>query len=77
MHLFFFRKFQLITVLQLICDSVWGIFHCQPSFVFIKVYIFAQQKAMDSLTLKVYNSFPNSNRKATPIKHSLKEQSVN
>ena len=54
---FFFREFQLITVLLLICDTYmnWntsfvslklcGIFHFQLRLVFIKVYIFAQQNA--------------------------------
>ena len=41
--LFFFRELQLITVLLSIRNS-YGIFHCRLCFVFIKVYIFVQQK---------------------------------
>ena len=57
---FFFRGLQRITVLLLICDSYMndsymhegrlsktacGIFHFRFCFVFIKVHIFAQEKA--------------------------------
>ena len=39
--------------------TVCGIFHFQFRFIFIKVYIFVQQKAMDCLTLKRHNFFQN------------------
>ena len=47
---FFCRELQLITVLLLICEvglskTVCGIFHFRFRFVFIKVYIVAQQNA--------------------------------
>ena len=49
---FFFRELQLITVLLLIrlSESVFGIFHFQFRFVFVKVYHFVQQKT-SSLSL--------------------------
>ena len=36
-----------------------GIFHFRVRLVFIKVFIFVQQKSMDSLTLKRHNFFQN------------------
>ena len=46
--------------------QVCEIFHFRFRVVFIKVYIFVQQKIMDSLTLKRHNFFQNqNNRKAT------------
>ena len=50
-HSFFFHEFQLIKVLLLLkqnvhlSKTVCGIFHFQFRVVFIKVYIFVQQKA--------------------------------
>ena len=54
----FFCELQLITILFLLYDSyinlkdkvrlsktLWGIFHFQFRFIFIKVYIFVQQNA--------------------------------
>ena len=37
--------------------TVYGNFHFQFRFVFIKVYIFVQQNSMDSFTLKRHNFF--------------------
>ena len=39
--------------------SVGGIFHFRFRFVFVKVFALVQQKSMNSLTLKHYNSFQN------------------
>ena len=48
-----------------LCKNVSGIFSCPFCFVFIKVYIFFQQKSIDALTLKRHISFQNkNNRKA-------------
>ena len=48
-----------------LCKNVSGIFSFPFCFVFIKVYIFFQQKSIDPLTLKRHISFQNrNNRKA-------------
>ena len=70
--LYFFCKFQLITVFLLIYDYYmsWSARFVSPKlcvgfsifdfvFVFSKVYIFVQQKTSDSFTLKRHNSFQN------------------
>ena len=45
--------------------TVHGIFHFPFHFVFIKVYIFVQQKYMNFLTLKSHNTFQNENNRKT------------
>ena len=42
-----------------VSKTVCGISHFRFRFVFIKVYVSAQQKGMDFLTLKRHNSFQN------------------
>ena len=42
-----------------------GIFHFRFRLAFIKVYIFIQQKNMDSLSLKLHNSFHYKNNTKT------------
>ena len=77
MHYFFFRKLQLITVFHLIRSfytnwNTWLIFLklCVGFSIFVFVsfllnFIFLFTKSMDSLTLKLHNSFQNkNNRKA-------------
>ena len=81
MHYFFFRELQLITVFLLIRSfytnwNTWLIFLklCVGFSIFVFVsfllnFIFLFTKSMDSLTLKLHNSFQNkNNRKA---RHSL------
>ena len=82
MHSFFFRELQLITVLFLIRNfyTSWstrfiplklcvGFSNFDSIVVFIKVYIFIQQKNMYSLILKRHNSFQNKNN--TKATHSF------
>ena len=77
MHYFFFRELHLITVFLLIRSfyanwSTWLIFLklCAGFSIFVSVsfllnFIFLFTKSMDSLTLKLHNSFQNkNNRKA-------------
>ena len=77
MHYFFFRELQLITVFLLIRSfytnwNTWLIFLklCVGFSIFVFVsfllnFIFLFTKSMDSLTLKLHNSFQNkNNRKA-------------
>ena len=71
MFSFFFREFQLIAVLLLICDSYmnWSIifvplklrvgFSIFDSVSFLLKFIFFSTKYMISLTLKCHNSFQN------------------
>ena len=68
---FFSRDFQLISFTfksrflhELkhkvnISETVFRIFHFRFRLVFTKVYIFVQQKSMDSLNLKRHKSFQN------------------
>ena len=60
--IFIFPELQLIAVIFFYSRFLFKlkhnwIFHFQFHFVFIKVHIFAQQKNMDSLTLKNHHSF--------------------
>ena len=77
MHYFFFRELQIITVFLLIRSfytnwNTWLIFLklCVGFSIFVFVsfllnFIFLFTKSMDSLTLKLHNSFQNkNNRKA-------------
>ena len=50
---------------RFVSPKLCGIFHFRFCFVLIKVYIFVQQKSIDSLTLKRHNSFQNENNRKT------------
>ena len=61
--------------------TVCGIFNLRFRFVFIKVYIFASTKCMNSLTLRRHNSFQNYNNRiathsfaARPVIFNLQQE---
>ena len=77
MHSFFFREFQLITVLLSICDFYMS---WSTRLVYLKLCVgfsnlcLCSTKCMGTLTLKRYNSFQNYNHRKTI--HSLAPRSL-